>query len=298
MPLRDWLAALLVVTAWGASFVMTKLALNEISPLVLGGLRFTLVAFPAIFFIPRPVLPLKTITLYGLTIGLGQFAFLFTAIHMGMPAGLASLVAQAQAFFTVLIAALIMREPVRLHNMLGLVIAVAGLAMIYQTAVPGTVPFVGLMLTLMGALCWALGNIVVKVTGKTDMLSLVVWSALIPPIPYFVLSWLIEGPQALPQSIQNMTYVSVLTIFYLAFLGTIFGFVLWGRLLNRHPVSTVAPLSLMVPVIGMMSAALFLREQLVFLQWVGGAVVIVGLAINTFGLRPWQHMHILRQTRR
>lgn len=298
MPLRDWLAALIVITVWGANFVITKVALTEMPPLLLGGLRFALVAFPAVLFIKRPSLPILTIVLYGATISLGQFASLFVAIDLGMPAGLASLVLQAQAFFTVIAGALILREPVRLHNALGLVIGVMGLGVIHQTAVPGTVPFVGLALTLLAALFWAMGNIVVKTAGKTDMLSLVIWGALVPPIPFFMLSWFFEGSEAIQHSFQNMSFVGISALFYQAFVATIVGYVLWGVLLNRHTVGKVAPLSLMVPIVGLISAAVFLDEHLVFLQWVGGAIVLIGLAINIFGLKLRQRLHVLRSAKR
>lgn len=288
MPLRDWLSALVVITAWGVNFVVIKLALTEIPPLLLGGMRFTLVALPAVFFIKRPALPLLTIVLYGATISLGQFAFLFTAMYAAMPAGLASLVLQSQAFFTVIIAAMVLREPIRLQNVLGVMVAALGLALIHHAATPGTVPLIGLLLTLMAALSWACGNIVVKMAGKTDMVSLVIWGALVPPIPFFALSWFIEGPDVIMSSVQNITYVGVSALLYLALVATVVGYVLWGRLLNRHAVSKVAPLSLMVPVLGLVSASVFLDEHLVFVQWLGGAVVLGGLAINTFGFRRWQ----------
>lgn len=298
MPLRDWLAALVVIATWGVNFVIIKLALTEIPPLLLGGLRFSLVALPAVFFIKRPALPVLTIILYGVTISLGQFAFLFTALYVGMPAGLASLVLQAQAFFTVLIAALLLREPVRRHNVLGVSVAVMGLILIHQSAVPGSVPIAGLLLTLLAALSWATGNIVVKVAGKTDMLSLVIWGALVPPIPFFVLSWFIEGPETIRYSLENVGFIGISTLFYQAIMATIVGYVLWGRLLNRHAVSKVAPLSLMVPVLGLLSASLFLDESLVFLQWLGGAVVLAGLAINIFGLQLWQRWQVFASVRR
>src|SRR5690606_34772594 len=116
MPLKDWLAALVVICAWGVNFVVIKVGLSEVPPLLLGALRFTFVAFPAILFVKRPQMPWRIIILYGLTISLGQFVFLFTAMYVGMPAGLASLVLQSQAFFTVLIAALLLGEGVRRHN--------------------------------------------------------------------------------------------------------------------------------------------------------------------------------------
>lgn len=298
MPVRDWLAALVVIVAWGVNFVIVKLALVEIPPLLLGGLRFALVAFPAVFFVKRPSLPVRTIILYGATISLGQFASLFVAMYVGMPAGLASLVLQVQAFFTVIIGALVLREPIRPHNMLGILIASLGLVVIHQTAMPGSVPIVGLSLTLLAALFWASGNIVVKTAGKTDMLSLVIWGALVPPIPFFIMSWFFEGSEAIRYSFENVSYIGISALVYQAFGATIVGYVLWGVLLNRHAVSKVAPLSLMVPVVGLISAAVFLGEDLVFLQWLGGAVVLTGLAINIFGLQLGQRIRTMRSMKR
>ncbi|WP_353148365.1 EamA family transporter [Pollutimonas bauzanensis] len=287
MPGKDWLAALVVIIAWGLNFVVIKQGLTEIPPLLLGALRFTLVAFPAVFFIKRPAVPWRIIVLYGATISLGQFIFLFTAMYVGMPAGLASLVLQSQAFFTVLMAALFLSEKVRRHNVLGMVVAVIGLCFIEQGAAPGSVPILGFVLTLLAALSWAAGNIVTKGTGKIDMLSLVVWGALIPPVPFFVLSWIFEGPEMIQASLAGLTYVGVLAVFYLAMVATIVGYVLWGRLLSRHPASKVAPLSLLVPVIGLLSSAWFLDERLAAIQWLGGVIVMLGLAINVFGLQVW-----------
>ena len=287
MPRKDWLAALVVIVAWGLNFVVIKQGLTEIPPLLLGALRFTLVAFPAVFFIKRPTVPWRIIVLYGTTISLGQFIFLFTAMYVGMPAGLASLVLQSQAFFTVLMAALFMGEKVRRHNVLGMVVAVIGLGFIEQGAAPGSVPILGFVLTLLAALSWAAGNIVTKGTGKIDMLSLVVWGALVPPVPFFILSWIFEGPETIQASLAGLTYVGVLAVFYLAMVATIVGYVLWGRLLSRHPASKVAPLSLLVPVIGLVSSAWFLDERLAAIQWLGGVIVMLGLAINVFGLHVW-----------
>lgn len=290
MPAKDWLAALVVVIAWGLNFVVIKQGLSEIPPLLLGALRFSLVAFPAVFFIKRPALPWRILLLYGLTISLGQFIFLFTAMYVGMPAGLASLVLQSQAFFTVLMAALFLGEKVRFHNVLGMAVAVLGLLLIEQGATPGSVSILGFVLTLLAALSWAAGNIVTKGVGKIDMLSLVVWGALVPPVPFLVLSCLFEGPQAIQASLAGLTYVGVLAVCYLAMIATIVGYVLWGRLLSRHPASKVAPLSLLVPVVGLVSAAVFLDEHLALVQWTGGAIVMLGLAINVFGLALWRRI--------
>ncbi|HEY9571657.1 MAG TPA: EamA family transporter [Pusillimonas sp.] len=285
MPFKDWLAALVVVTVWGLNFVVIKVGLSEVPPLLLGALRFIFVAFPAVFFIRRPLLPWRTIVLYGLTISLGQFVFLFTAMYVGMPAGLASLVLQSQAFFTVLIAAVLLGEGVRWPNVVGMAVAVAGLVLIERGAAPGSMSVLGFVLTLVAALSWAAGNIVVKTAGKVDMLGLVVWGALIPPVPFLILSWFIEGPQTMAASLENISHVGILSVAYLALVATIVGYVLWGRLLARHPASKVAPLSLLVPMLGLISSAWFLDEQLAAVQWLGGLVVMFGLAVNVFGQR-------------
>src|SRR5690606_5182126 len=221
----------------------------------------------------------------GLTISLGQFIFLFTAMYVGMPAGLASLVLQSQAFFTVLIAALLLGEGVRRHNILGMGAAVLGLFLIQLGAAPGSMTLLGFLLTLLAALCWATGNIVVKHAGKVDMLGLVVWGALIPPLPFLALSWMLEGPQAIQASLSGITYVGISSVAYLSLVATVIGYVLWGRLLMRHPASKVAPLSLAVPVLGLVAAALLLGEHMTLVQWAGSLIVLLGLAINMFGSR-------------
>ncbi|MEO6959169.1 MAG: EamA family transporter [Burkholderiaceae bacterium] len=285
MPLKDWLAALLVIVIWGVNFVVIKVGLNDVPPLLLGGLRFSLVAFPAIFFVKRPTVGWRALMLYAFTISFAQFIFLFTAIYIGMPAGLSSLVMQSQAFFTVLIAAMFLGERVRRHNVIGIAVAVLGLVLIGWGATPGSVPILGFVLTLCSALCWAVGNIIIKGFGKVDMVALVVWGALIPPIPFFVLSWFVEGPAQIHYALVNISVLGIGAVFYLAFISTNVGFTLWGRLLSKHPVSKIAPLSLLIPVIGLVSSWLMLGEHMTLLQWVSGAIVVVGLAMNIFGMK-------------
>ncbi|SOY52645.1 putativeE.coli eamA, predicted transporter; DUF6; putative permease (fragment) [Cupriavidus taiwanensis] len=130
MQARDRLLALAIICVWGVNFVVIKVGLAGVPPMLLGALRFLLVVFPAILFVPRPRVPWRLLLAYGATISLGQFAFLFYAMAVGMPAGLASLVLQSQAFFTLAIAALWLGEPVRWHNLAGMAVAAGGLALI------------------------------------------------------------------------------------------------------------------------------------------------------------------------
>ncbi len=286
MSPKDLLLALVVVLAWGVNFVVIKVGLHGVPPMLLGALRFALAAFPAVLFVKRPQLPLRWLIAYGATISLGQFAFLFSAMYVGMPAGLASLVLQAQAFFTLVLAAFFLHERFTPHNLLGLAIAAAGLALIaWQGVAAGThaMTLAGFVLTLCAALMWACGNIVTKKVGKVDLVGLVVWGSLVPPLPFLALSYFIEGPARIGSALSGIGMSSVLAIVYLAFVATLVGYGLWSRLLARYPASQVAPFSLLVPIVGLASAALLLGERLTLAEVAGAVLVMAGLVVNVFG---------------
>ncbi|MBB3257925.1 O-acetylserine/cysteine efflux transporter [Paraburkholderia bannensis] len=290
MSPKDLLLALVVVIAWGVNFVVIKVGLHGVPPLLLGALRFALAAFPAVLFVKRPKLPLRWLFAYGATISFGQFAFLFSAMYVGMPAGLASVVLQAQAFFTLVFAAFFLGERFRAQNVIGLLIAASGLALIGLQSSAGVsgagvqaMTAAGFVLTLCAACMWALGNIVTKKVGKIDLVGLVVWASLIPPLPFLVLSYFMEGPQRIETALTGIGMASIGAIVYLAFIATILGYSLWSRLLAKHPASQVAPFSLLVPIVGLASAALLLGERLTGAQVGGAALVMAGLIVNVFG---------------
>lgn len=290
MSVKDMLLALCVVVAWGVNFVVIKLGLQGMPPFLLAGLRFALVAFPAIFFVRRPPIPLRWLVVYGMTISFGQFAFLFLAIKLGMPAGLASLVLQAQAFFTLLLGALLLAEKLRWNHIVGIIIATLGMFMLATAGMEGQtsagITLTTMMLTLSAALSWGLGNITNKIIMRNrsvPIMSLVVWSALVPVIPFFACSLLFEGQAAIVNSLLHIGLQTMLALFYLAFVATIVGYAIWGNLLSRYETWRVAPLSLLVPVVGIITAALVLDEHLSGQQMLGAVVIILGLLVNVFG---------------
>jgi O-acetylserine/cysteine efflux transporter len=290
MTRKDGLLALLVVVVWGLNFVVIKVGLHNMPPLLLAGLRFLLVVFPALFFVARPKVPLRLLLGYGLTISFGQFAFLFSAIKFGMPAGLASLVLQAQAFFTILLGAFAFGERLQGKQLAGITLAVFGVLVLIESSLNGQhVAVLGFMLTLAAALSWACGNIfnkkIMQLENRPAVMSLVVWSALIPIVPFLLASLMFDGPAAILQSLVAIDLTTILSLIYLAFIATIVGYGIWGSLLGRYETWRVAPLSLLVPVVGLASAALLLGETLNLLQLVGAALIMAGLYINVFGLR-------------
>ncbi|MEG0205821.1 MULTISPECIES: O-acetylserine/cysteine exporter [Citrobacter] len=290
MSRKDGLLALLVVVVWGLNFVVIKVGLHNMPPLMLAGLRFLLVAFPAIFFVARPKIPLSLLLGYGLTISFGQFAFLFSAIKFGMPAGLASLVLQAQAFFTIILGAFAFGERLQGKQRVGIALAVFGVLVLIEASLNGQhVGMLGFMLTLAAALSWASGNIfnkkIMQHTSRPAVMSLVVWSALIPVVPFFLVSILLDGPTQIIQSLVAIDMTTILSLLYLAFVATIVGYGIWGALLGRYETWRVAPLSLLVPVVGLASAAVLLDETLTGLQLLGALLIMAGLYINVFGFR-------------
>ncbi|PNH86837.1 O-acetylserine/cysteine exporter [Vibrio diazotrophicus] len=288
MSVRDRFLALAIVLVWGVNFVVIKVGLQGMPPLLLAGLRFAFVALPAIFFIKRPQVPLKWLVAYGLTINFLQFSLLFWALKVGMAAGLASLLLQAQAFITLGFGVLLLKEKVRIHNMIAVSVAGAGIYLL--AAAQGhdstSLTLFTLVLIIGAAAFWALGNIVNKVIMQrypVPTMSLIVWSALVPMVSFFISSYVIEGPELIAESLVNIEWHNVFSIVYLSLLATILGYGGWSYLLSRYETSMVAPLSLLVPVFGLLSAWILLGESLSLYQIIGVIVIAMGLVINVFG---------------
>lgn len=293
---KDLALALLVVTIWGTSFTAIKLGLGGVPPLLLAALRFAFAALPAIFFVRRPSVNPRYWIAYGLTVGVGQFGCLFYAMYIGMPAGVASVVLQSQAFFTILLAAMLLREQVSGSQLAGLGIAAIGLYFVgYRNGITNihAIPPAALLLTLASAAFWGISNIVVNKAAasafskgeRLNMFSLVVWSSLIPPVPLFLLALALDKPGTVFGAIAALNGVSLFSVLYLAIVATLFGFGTWSKLLSRHPANKVAPLSLLVPVTGLLTARAVLGEQLSLSQWGGCLAVIIGLLVSAYGVR-------------
>lgn len=284
MPLSHILIAVFVTIIWGLSFVVIKLGVGTMPPLLLAALRFFFAAIPAILFIRRPQTSWGNLLAYGFFLGVAQFGLLFAALAFGMPASLASLVMQAQVFFTILFAAFLMGERPGPHQILGGLIGFLGLTII---AVPrltgsGAVPF---LMTVAAAASWGVANIVSKRAGRVDMLGYVVWASLVAPLPLLGLSLLIDGPAQVMTALTTMSAGTWWAVAYLAYPTTIFAFGIWAYLLSRHPAATVTPFALLVPVAGILGSALILGEEMHPVEIVGGAVIVAGLALNVFGAR-------------
>jgi hypothetical protein len=188
LPLRHFLLALAVVAVWGTNFVVIKLALGQMPPLLFATLRFSLAVFPAILLLPRPPVPWGNLAAYGLLIGVGQFGLMFVAMNGHISPGLASLVVQTQVFFTIGMAMVLSKERLARLQWIALALATGGIAVIIAHTDGSTTPL-GLVLMLLAALSWAGGNIVSRRAGPINMVAYVVWSACLRYRPWPCCAW-------------------------------------------------------------------------------------------------------------
>ena len=280
--LRPFLLALAVVAVWGTNFVIIRLGLNALPPLLFAALRFTLAALPLVFVLKRPAVPWRDLAAYGVLIGVGQFGLLFIAINGFIAPGLASLVVQTQVVFTIALAMRGTGERLAPVQWAALALAVAGLAVILGHTGGTTTPL-GVALVIGAAFSWALGNMVQRRAGRVDMLAFVVWSSLFAVPPLFALAFLFEGAPAIAKALGAAGPAVWAAVAWQAVGNTMFGYGAWGWLLARYPASSVAPMSLLVPVFGMGAAAVWLNEPLPGWKLAAAALIIGGLAVNLFG---------------
>lgn len=283
MPLKHLLLIFLVIFSWGFSYVATKVGLMELPPFLFATLRFAILIIPALF-IPFPKTKLSGLILFSLSMVFAQFALLFLAIKSGMPAGLASLVMQSQAFLTIIMGSLFLKETIKPTTLVGLFIAVLGLTVIgCDTSTNMTM--IGLAFTLLSALSWAIGNILIKKLQPINNLSLTVWGSVLSVIPLALSSLIFEGIDTITLSLSHLTWAGILSILYLGFIASLLAYTLWARMLSYYATNLIAPFSLLVPIIGMSSTAFFLHEHLTVFEVIGAAIILLGLSINVFGSR-------------
>jgi O-acetylserine/cysteine efflux transporter len=282
---RHIVLAVVLAIFWGLNFVFIALALRDFPPIFLAVLRFAIAALPALF-LPRPAISWGMLIGIGGTMFVGQFAFLFPAMAVGMPAGLASIALQVQAFITIGIAAALLGEKPTARQIAGSAVAFIGLVVVGTTVGVNGVTLAGLILLLISAVFWSIGNTLTRQAGAVDMLALMSWAALVAPLPLLLLSLVFEGPARIEAGILGANWLTIGAVLYIAIVSTTFGYAAWGQLLKLYPAATAAPFSLLVPVSGTISAALILGETFGPARLTGMGLILLGLAILVFGRRP------------
>ncbi|MFF5188269.1 EamA family transporter [Streptomyces sp. NPDC000345] len=280
--------AVLVAAVWGVNFTVIEIGLGHFPPLLFSALRFLVAAVPAVFLVGRPKVAWKWIVAVGLVLGVAKFGLLFVGMDAGMPAGLASLVLQIQAVFTAVIAFAVLGERPSRVRALGMLTALAGIG-VAAVDEGSSGPLGAFALCVAAAACWGASNVLTRKASPPDPLNFMVWVSTVPVLPLLGLSLLTEGAARDYEALRALDRQGAGTVVYVAWVTTVFGFGAWGWLLRRHPASTVAPFSLLVPVFGMSSAALFLGEPVSALRWCAAALLVGGVALTS--LSPARGTH-------
>ncbi|CQJ58132.1 EamA family transporter [Yersinia intermedia] len=284
MKLTDFLIALCITAIWGVNFSVIKLGLITADPLILAGIRFTLCALPAVLFIKKPDTSWRYIIGYGLLFGIGLWGIVNLGIKAGVSAGIASLVLQFGAFFTMMLGALLFREKLSRYQCIGIAVALSGLTSIIFIS-DGSVTPTGLILVLCGAVVWGLVSIIIKKSNTKQVFAFLVWSSLFSPIPLFLLSYLFNGSRGFTELAAQFDVTTLFSILFQVYPNTLFAYWIWNSLLTKYPVSVVAPLSLLVPIFGLLGSVMIFSESIPAAKIVAMILIISGLVIGLYGKR-------------
>ncbi len=281
---RDTALAALVAALWGFNFVVIDWGMGSVPPLLFAAIRFTVVAVPACFLVPRPPLPFRVVATVGAFMSLGQFGFLYLSMHLGMPPGLAALILQAQVPLTIVIAAAVLREPPSRAQAGGVALGVLGLVVV-ALGLGGHVTVAALALCVLAGLSWGIGNVVSRAARAPGGLALTVWSATVAPLPLLGLSLLTDGPSAVRHGLAHLGWHGVLSTVYTAGLCSLVGYAIFNRLLSRYPSGQVVPWVLLAPVVAMASSWALLGEAPGPAELAGAALLVAGVLIAQGALR-------------
>jgi len=293
MNIKDIALVLSVIVIWGANFSVIKIGLEEIPPVLFSALRFAIVAIPAVFFIPFPKTSIWNVLGVGIFLGVIKFSLLFISMDVGVSAGLASLLLQAQVVFTIVLSVFIFKEEIKKNQLFGIIIAVLGFSMFFF-AKEGNLTIIGLVLILFAAIFWAISNLIMKNMKNVDLLHFMVWVSLIPPLPLAIVSYFMENSD--PLSLLLDTSMQLwLAVLYTGFISTLLAFAIWGYLLKTYTAATVTPFALLIPVVGMLVSSIFLNEKLGLIEIIGSCVVMIGLIVCVLGNRLMKYFNVSKE---
>jgi O-acetylserine/cysteine efflux transporter len=284
MKPADIFLAVLVAVIWGLGFVASRLALDELPPTLMTTLRFAIAAVPCLF-VRKPDVSWPLLIAISVTLFLGQFLAQAFGIAHGVPVGLASVIVQSQALFTVAFAVIAFGEVPTRMQVIGIGVAAIGLLMIC-----GTVGYdfsVGAFAVLMiSPVVFAIGNLLLRRARDVPMFDLFAWLCLVAAVPLALLTLITDGPQPAWHALLNMSPTGVVSILAIGAVSTSIAYWLWGRLLRDHTAAQVVPFALLVPFVGAAASSAMFGERFGPLRLAGMVTVVCGIAIMLLSKRP------------
>jgi O-acetylserine/cysteine efflux transporter len=261
---------------WGIGFTFAKAGLNEFPPLFLMGLRFSLASLVLVWFVPIPRSQLKQIFWISFVGSTLQYGMTFTGLSM-LDASLAIIIIHLEVPFSVLLAAIVLKDKPGIQRILGMLISFAGIVLIAgQPSLSGQL--YAILLTAAGAMMWAVGQVMVKrLKNPPSGFALTAWIGVFSGPQMILGSFIFEDSQL--ESLSNASWIGWGVILYLALIMTVLGYGIWYSVLSRNPVSKVMPVMLLLPVFTIASSMFFLGEHPSLMIFMGAAVVIGGVSM-------------------
>ena len=273
------LIAVTIACVWGFNFSIIKLGVSEMDPLILTGLRFTFATFPVIFFVRKPQVPLFILALYGITFGVGVWGMLTLSIHLGLSAGMSSVILQSSTFISVLFGVFFLKEVLSTIRKIGLLVSILGLIIIFLME-DGSITLLGAVFAGFAAFNFSIINLIIKTVVIKDMFAFIVWSCIFAPIPLFALSLITNGTDGFYHLANNINYLSTFSVLFQAYPVTVLGYWLWNKLLAQYPISTMAPLTLLIPMFGLLGSVIFYGEQVGTIKLIAVFLILFGIFIG------------------
>ncbi len=278
MTKKDGVLALLVTFIWGINFSVIKLGLGSMDPFILASLRFFLTAIPLVFFLPRPEVKLSMLVLYGLLFGVGLWGMVNLGIHLGASPGVASLLLQLSAFFTIIFGYFFFSEKLNSKQIVAMLVSLCGLAILIFSSNTSS-NLVALLFVIFGAVSMGLSNVMIKKISPKNVFSFMAWSSLFAPIPLLLLAVWTNKNLTLASAFSSIDGWGVFSILFQVYITTLFAYWVWNNLLKKYPISTVAPVSLLVPVFGFIGSAVIFQEELTATKLLSSGLILLGLVV-------------------
>ncbi|MCM0148763.1 EamA family transporter [Photobacterium galatheae] len=278
MVFKDALLGLFVMFIWGINFSVIKLGVNDVDPMLMTAVRFTLATIPLIFFVKKPDVSWRYLISYGVIFGVGVWGVASWSITAGLSAGMASVLLQTNIIFGLIIGFLVFQEQFTKTKLIGALFTASGLALSF-IATDGTVTLKGVVLILVSALSWSLVSTIVKKSGTTQAFAFSIWGMMFAPIPLLIFTLLLHGTTIIDSTIQNWNGYTTFSVLFQAYPTTVFGYWIWNRMLVKYPLSTVAPVNLMVSVFGLAGGYLFYEEPIGVLQIMAAGFILAGVLV-------------------
>lgn len=276
MPLRDWLLAIGVVSLWGLNFIAVKVAAQAFPPFLLTSLRFGLVAiFLAPLFRPQPH-HWRGIIGVAAVLGVGHFGLMFVGVT-GMDAASAAIMTQLGVPFSALLAWIFFGEKLGLGRAGGMILAFGGVALL--AGEPNLKSLAPMGILVVSMLFWAASNVQIKRLGDINPLVLNGWMSVFASPMLLALSFGLESGHAQVAAHVLDDWRPLAAVAFSVVGSSLIAYTIWYGLLRRHPMNKVVPVTLLGPVVAVISGHLVLGEPITWQKIVGGALTILGVAV-------------------